>query len=303
MATDPSYFSDTSNPYGGPGTNNARDTRRVAQPIDPTEALYRAAGASYHSTALPPTSGKPAIDAGAQQALNKNLWANAGVSAGLAALQIGAQVIPTAQDERNKRRLAELERLEAEGKLGLSGAQRGQMERDLLNPVRALATEGRQRAEAQLASAGNSASAADLNRIQRQADDQAQQMAYQAGSAISQENLAEARRKLKELEQRTAYKSGQQTGRREAVAQNVASLAPVAGEMLAYRAPQQMDFSHIEDPATREHIMGLWMEAAADPNALSRNRRISALSEMAGSLAPSRAPSSSSLSGAIKGKE
>jgi hypothetical protein len=170
----------------------------------------------------------------------KDIGTSAAISGGLQALQLGLQAVPTAQDVRNRQKLADLKRLEEQGKMGLTGKERTQLEQELLAPVAAQARETRMRQEAIQASAGGT-SAADVVRAQREATRTTAAAAQQAGMAISRMNLDRAAQQLRELEERTAYKAERQKGLLQAGAQAVGGMGAVAGQVRAAQAVKGID--------------------------------------------------------------
>lgn len=189
------------------------------------------------------TDGTAAEDPAAQQAYLKDLWSNIGISAIPGAVQLGMQAVPTSFDIHNKKRMKELEDLRDANKLGLSGSERTQMEQTLLTPVRSLATESRKLAEAQQASLGGTASAADLARIKQRSDAQVQDKAMEAGLRINQANLDMAAQQLQELESRKMHQAEKQKAMLSTVAKTAAGLAPTIGQARAARAVEQFDFA------------------------------------------------------------
>lgn len=172
----------------------------------------------------------------ASQMMTKELAANAGIAAGLQALQFGASFIDTPQDKRNEEQLAKLERLEEEGRLGLSGSERDQLNRELMDPVRALAGESRQRSEALQAASGNSQSAGALVRAGREERRDVQEAAQKAGVAIGRANLEKAAAQLDELESRVAYESNREAQRIQQGTAIIEGMAPLVGKAAAGQA-------------------------------------------------------------------
>lgn len=125
---------------------------------------------------------------------------------------IGA-ALPTAQSRYNRKQLDELLARQKAGQLGLTGAERQALERDALNPVRAMATEARRAQEATAAQVAGSSGvdAADLNRIRRGEQQALASAATSAGQAIGQANLSEAQRERNEIEQRLAFQAQRNT--------------------------------------------------------------------------------------------
>lgn len=172
----------------------------------------------------------------ANKALGKELAVNAGI-AGIGQLaQLGASFIPTAQDARNKEKLAELQQLEETGQLGLSASERQQLEAETMNPVKALARESRLRSEAAQASMGEGTSAADVTRAAREERRDVQAAAQNAGIAIGRANLEKAAEQVSELESRIAYKSNRAADRIKQGEAIVGGMAPLVGRAAAAQA-------------------------------------------------------------------
>jgi hypothetical protein len=214
----------------------------------------------------------------AQDAYKRDMMLNLIISGAAQGAQTGFMVAPNAQDVRNKEQLEKLQKLEAQGKLGLTGRERRQAEATMLSPVKALATEDRKRAEGRLATMGNQ-SAAELDRIERQAGDRAQEAGLAAGMQISKMHLDKAAQQLNELEERIAFKAERQKGRREFAAQTIGQAGGIAGQVMASRSVPQVDLSAIpsEDRAT---VMELYSEAVSDPNPYSKAQKVRALNSL-----------------------
>lgn len=188
--------------------------------------------AAKYTTGYNPILASPA-DVKAQR---KEAWETVGaqslVGAGLTAAQIGLAAIPTAADEHNEAELKKLTDLEKAGQLGLSAGQRQQAEATTMNPVRALATEGRQRGEAFLASGGGG-DVAGMQRENIATKKAVSDAAVRAGIAINEADLAAEERQRLEMEQRREYKSGRQKQPFEMIGQALGAAAPVAGKVAA----------------------------------------------------------------------
>ena len=127
--------------------------------------------------------------------------------------QAVGSALPTAQSRYNRKQLDELLARQKAGQLGLTGVERQALERDALNPVRAMATEARRAQEATAAQVAGSSGvdAADLNRIRRGEQQALASAATSAGQAIGQANLSEAQRERNEIEQRLAFQAQRNT--------------------------------------------------------------------------------------------
>lgn len=186
----------------------------------------------------------------------KALTTNAGIMAGLGAAQFGLSFVPTAYDRYNRERLDELQGLQDQGRLGLSGAQRQQMEQEVFDPVAAQAHAGRLRQESLQASMGDAASAADVTRAQREEQRNISQAANRAGLQISRANLEEANAQLQEIEERTAYKGERASQRLEQGAQAIGAVAPLVGQIQAANAVKGVDWKNLS-PEDRQMAMSL----------------------------------------------
>ena len=252
---------------------------------DRRRSSYGTAGTAQQDI-LTEASASKAEDRLLQDAYNRDILTNMLLSTGAQALQYRAMKKDTAQDVRNKEQLARLERLEAQGRLGLSGQERRQAEATMLSPVRALATEDRRRAEGRLAMMGNQSSAAGLDRVERQAGDKAQKAGLAAGMEISKMHLDKAAQQLNELEERTAYEAERTKGQREFIAQSLGQLGGIAGQAMASRAVPKLNIDNI--PAEqRAEIVQLLLEASADPNPIARARKMKMLEAYLGGADPS----------------
>ena len=260
---------------------------------DRRRSSYGTAGTAQQDI-LTEASASKAEDRLLQDAYNRDILTNMLLSTGAQALQYRAMKKDTAQDVRNKEQLARLERLEAQGRLGLSGQERRQAEATMLSPVRALATEDRRRAEGRLAMMGNQSSAAGLDRterqasdrVERQAGDKAQKAGLAAGMEISKLHLDKAAQQLNELEERTAYEAERTKGQREFIAQSLGQLGGIAGQAMASRAVPKLNIDNI--PAEqRAEIVQLLLEASADPNPIARARKMKMLEAYLGGADPS----------------
>ena len=165
-----------------------------------------------------------------------------GIAATIGALGTGAQValdqIPTAMDTRNKQELSRLRTMEGQNRMGLSAEDRRMLESELLTPVRALATEARQRGEDRLASAGN-LSAGAQRAIMRDADRTAAEAAGRAGIEISRQNADERARNRQALEERIAYEGQEKQKTLGAVGNLIQNLATTGGRVLSAQATER----------------------------------------------------------------
>jgi hypothetical protein len=173
----------------------------------------------------------------ATKRMMKEVGGNLALSGGLQVAQSLLDFVPTAQDRRNKQEIAKLEQMEERGTLGLSGQERSQLERDLLNPTRALAHESRQREE-ELAAASGGRDVGSLVRANREERRRVDAATQQAGSAISRANLEKADAQLRELEQRYAYKSERAGQRLDSAQRGIAEVGKLVGKTAAAQAQE-----------------------------------------------------------------
>ena len=173
----------------------------------------------------------------------------AGVAAGIGAAaqlgQLGLTFVNTAQDKKNKERLAELEST----RKGLSADERRVAEDTMMNPVRAMATESRQKNEASLAAMGGS-SVADLTRVRRESERRVGEAGVQAGANIAKLDLDAAAAQRAEEESRRSYESSRARQRIEMLGQTLAKGAEMMGPVLASSAvktaPQDADLVRMQ---------------------------------------------------------
>jgi hypothetical protein len=191
--------------------------------------------------------------AASQAAFRKDLRANLALSAAPTLLQAASLAVPTAQDRRNKERIAELEEKERTGRLGLSSEEREAFDQ-ALGSTRALAADARRATEAREASTGSRTSAATAERARRAEQAAVLDQATQIGLQKARANLEAAERQRQELEARLAQKSDRQKQALSLLAQSAAGLAPVVGMARAGRAIETMDPSVLEGLSGKERV-------------------------------------------------
>lgn len=189
--------------------------------------------------------------------MSKEVGANLAIAGGIGTAQTLASFIPTAQDVRNRKELGRLTDLESRGKLGLSGKERGQLEREMLTPVRALAHESRVRQE-ELASAAGGQSVGALVRARREENRGVAEQARAAGTAISRANLEKAEQQLQEIENRTEYKAGRQKQRIGAATNALVQTGAIAGRIAAGQA--------LPEDITPDGLRKMFPELTTGPN-------------------------------------
>lgn len=162
----------------------------------------------------------------------RELGAVGGAGALAELAQVGLSAIPTATDTRNAEKLAELQAREKSGTLGLTAEEAAQAQSTLVNPARALAAESRERANAQLASMGNTSLAAQ-SAVRAAAEKTAQDAALRAGQAITQANIEARVRNTRELEQRTQTEADKQAATVNRIGATIGQLATMGGKIAA----------------------------------------------------------------------
>lgn len=245
---------------------------------------------TYGKNTADPTAASSDLSEATQDALlddayKRDIMSNMLISGVGQGLQLGTMFVPTAQDRQNKAELDRLQRLQAQGKLGLTGRERALLEATKLSPARALATEDRKRAEARLATMGNQVSAADLNRVETQASDRAQQQGLAAGMQISKMHLDKAAQQLNDIEERIAYQGERAKGRLEFGSQALGEGAKAVAQARASRAVPTLDLSNVPDEQKAE-VIDLINEAVRETNPVTRTRQLRMLSQMLEGLSP-----------------
>lgn len=192
----------------------------------------------------------------AQQAHKRELTSTLGAAGVAGAAQMGLSYINTAQDKRNKEKLAELERREKAGLLGKSAKEDAFLEASLMNPVRTFATQQTQRGEAERASMGATRSARDVMQAQRGEREVVAQAAQQAGLKKAERFFQRKAAELQELEQRTAYESERSKNRLEMLGQTIAGISGLAGKYMAANVqetitPDQLDAFIAQNPSLK----------------------------------------------------
>ena len=117
----------------------------------------------------------------------------------------GLELLGPAQTYADKK-IAELEEKERKGELGRDRALEQEEMGELLRPVRALAAEGRQQAEAVQAGMGETRSAAAMGRVRREQAQAIGEAAREAGRVVSGRRAQRAAQELQKLESLYAYK-------------------------------------------------------------------------------------------------
>ena len=192
---------------------------------------------------MPLTEGEMVLaDAARRQEMRSVLGATAAAGLGQAAVGL----IPTAQDTRNKEKLAELQRREKAGLLGKNAQEDVLLEASLMNPVRTWATQQTQRGEAERASMGGTRSARSALEAQKAERQVVTQAAQQAGLKKAERYFQRKAAETQELEQRTAYASEKAKNTLELLGNTIAGLSGLAGKYMAAEVqetitPEQLD--------------------------------------------------------------
>jgi hypothetical protein len=194
------------------------------------------------------------------------------------AIQLGGVLSETAQDTFNAKELAKLEGLAERGRLGLSGGERQHAEATIMNPVRELAQETRQRSEGRLASLGDTGNVAGMQRVARAEQEGVSKAAATAGIEIERAHLQKAAEQRKEMEERIAYKSARQKQPWELLGKALTDLAPALGvtaagfaekrkpydaELLAYARAKGKDGKPLHPgifDADAKSLMTMWQQ-------------------------------------------
>jgi hypothetical protein len=211
-----------------------------------TRKLYDAEGKLVREESIdsmPLTEGEMVL---ADYARRQEMKSVLGTTAAAGGLQAAVSFVPTAQDTRNKEKLAELQRREKAGLLGKNAQEDAFLEASLMNPVRGLATQQTQCGEAERASMGGTRSAREALQAQKAERQVVTQAAQQAGLKKAERYFQRKAAETQELEQRTAYKSEKAKNQLELLGNTIAGLSGLAGKYLAAEVqetitPDQLD--------------------------------------------------------------
>tara|TARA_R100000773_G_scaffold44659_1_gene47016 strand:+ start:3856 stop:5094 length:1239 start_codon:yes stop_codon:yes gene_type:complete len=162
-----------------------------------------------------------------------------------AAAQLGQVIAPrrlgNIQDRYAAEELDRLQALERRGQLGLTEGERGEMERQMMDPVRTMSRDIQRAGEAERASSGVVTSAASQVRADRERQRLIADQARQAGAQIAQADMAKADQQMRKMEQLIAYK-GQRSQQAIANLQKTGmDIAYLAGLARAGKAMEQID--------------------------------------------------------------
>ena len=227
---------------------------------------------------MPLTEGEMVLADASRRQEMRNVVGAAGIAGGT---QIGLSFVPTAQDRRNKEKLAELQRREKAGLLGKSAQEDVFLEASLMNPVRGLATQQTQRGEAERASMGGTRSARAALEAQKAERQVVTEAAQQAGLKKAERYFQRKAAETQELEQRTAYESEKAKNRLELIGNTIAGLAGLGGKYLA---------AEVQETVTPEQL-NAFLEASPEnkgkpPEEILEAYRKYRASSTAGDLSP-----------------
>lgn len=186
----------------------------------------------------------------------------AALSAVLSGGQYAAMAVPNKYDRENKAELERLRGLQAAGRLGLDDQEQQILERQQLDPVRAMAGEGQLRDEAMMASMGNQSAAMQNAAMERGRAAVAEQ-ARRAGLNIAEADLARKRQQEREIQERVAYQAQKQDQRREFLSQALAGIAEPLGTAMAGRSVQELDMRALVDAYGNETAWAIASEVIA----------------------------------------
>ncbi len=168
------------------------------------------------------------------QRAQKAGWKDAAIAGGLgAAAQLGQTAltfIDTPQDVYNRERMAELDKHK-----GLTQGDRADIDERAMRGVRALSTQNRALAEAQLAGSGGH-SAGDIARVRRDSEKNTNDAAIQAADIGIQANREQVKSDIAEEERRRAFESNKQRDRIESLGATLSGLASTLTPALASQA-------------------------------------------------------------------
>lgn len=204
---------------------------------------------------------------------NRELAAQAGISAAGQAAELALMTAPTAMDRYARQ---EQERLEREG-FGLTPAERRAIEEPMARRAARSTTEQRAATEQYLAAAGGT-SAADIQRARRLQQQGDVEAALRIGETVAREEIRAAAEDLARYDQLKAYQAQRQQQRRGAWADALGAMAGVIGRGMAARPGRQIDYSALygagletgtaaevarlaeTDPAAARRLLALMME-------------------------------------------
>lgn len=200
---------------------------RATNPYAPAAAKYITVGDNRYVSEDPLAMSSAADLARAQRQGNTQAGIVAGIGAVGRVAQLGLAALPTAEDRENKKRLAELSKHK-----GLNQGELSELNHSLMDPVRALSTENRSRAEAVAAGSGQN-DVSTLTRIQRNNEANTNAAALNAGIEVSRQNREQINADKREEQERIAYKGQRASERIAMISQTLGGLANTLGPVIA----------------------------------------------------------------------
>jgi hypothetical protein len=177
--------------------------------------------------------------------LQRNLGPAALIGGLGAAVQVGQAIAPgtlgNVQDRYAAGELERLQRKQARGQLGLTQGERGEMERQMMNPVRTMARDVQRAGEQERASTGVVTSAAGQVRAERERQRLIADQARQAGASIAAADMQRADQELKKMESLTAYRGQRQQQAIANLQKTGMDIAYLAGLSRAGKGMEQID--------------------------------------------------------------
>ena len=196
----------------------------------------------------PPAAIESDPNAGLRKAWAQQQALNTGLSVGATMAQYAAMALPTVQDTRNKEQLAKLGAAHDRGELAdTPGANLiTEATREQLAHAGAVAREMEQKLDQRLAAQGGTTSAQVAGQSAREANRARQEINQKIGSEAAVAKQVEMGKQIAEEESRTAYEAERQKGKRQFLAQTLAGLAPVFGQIRAAQAVKKFDWAAIQ---------------------------------------------------------
>ena len=186
-----------------------------------------------------------------RQDLTKSIGPAALIGGLGAAVQLGQAFAPgrlgNVQDRYADEELKRLQRKQRRGQLGLTAGERGEMERQMLNPVRQFARESQRQAEEERASTGRVTSAAGQVRAERERQRIIADQARQAGAQIAQADMQRADQELQKMEDILSFKASRQAQALANLQKTGMDIAYLAGLTRAGKGMKQIDPANLID--------------------------------------------------------
>ena len=186
-----------------------------------------------------------------RQDLTKSIGPAALIGGLGAAVQLGQAFAPgrlgNVQDRYADEELKRLQRKQRRGQLGLTAGEKGEMERQMLNPVRQFARESQRQAEEERASTGRVTSAAGQVRAERERQRIIADQARQAGAQIAQADMQRADQELQKMEDILSFKASRQAQALANLQKTGMDIAYLAGLTRAGKGMKQIDPANLID--------------------------------------------------------